>query len=94
MTTPQSRSVKILRPSFESGAFRMEVRNAQLEPICLVLRLLYLRLFTGEHLDDTYHNLSSEKNIVFFLVSWGGVKLSPLGTSATNWFVLPAPDDR
>jgi hypothetical protein len=30
----------------------------------------------------------------FFLVSWGGVRLSPLGTSATNWPILPAPDDR
>jgi hypothetical protein len=30
----------------------------------------------------------------FFLVSWGGVRLSPLGTSATNWPIVPAPDDR
>jgi hypothetical protein len=29
----------------------------------------------------------------FFFVSWGGVRLSPLGTSATNWPILPAPDD-
>jgi hypothetical protein len=29
-----------------------------------------------------------------FLVSWGGVRLSPLGTSATNWPIVPAPDDR
>jgi hypothetical protein len=30
-----------------------------------------------------------------FLVSWGGVRLSPLGTSAvTNWPILPVPDDR
>jgi hypothetical protein len=27
----------------------------------------------------------------FFLVSWGGVRLSPLGTSATNWPIVPAP---
>jgi hypothetical protein len=30
----------------------------------------------------------------FLLVSWGGVRLSPLGTSATNWPIVPAPDDR
>jgi hypothetical protein len=30
----------------------------------------------------------------FFLVSWGGVRLSPLGTSATNCSTVPAPDDR
>jgi hypothetical protein len=29
-----------------------------------------------------------------FLVSWGGVRLSPLSTSATNWPIVPAPDDR
>jgi hypothetical protein len=30
--------------------------------------------------------------LVFFLVSLGGVRLSPLGTSATNWPIVPAPD--
>jgi hypothetical protein len=29
--------------------------------------------------------------LVFFLVSWGGVRL---GTSATIWSIVPAPDDR
>jgi hypothetical protein len=29
-----------------------------------------------------------------FLVSWGVVRLSPLGTSATNWPIIPATDDR
>jgi hypothetical protein len=29
-----------------------------------------------------------------FLVSWGGVRLSPLCTPATNWPIVPAPDDR
>jgi hypothetical protein len=29
----------------------------------------------------------------FFLVSWGGVRLGPLGTSATIWPIVPAPDD-
>jgi hypothetical protein len=28
------------------------------------------------------------------VVSWGGVGLSPLGTSATIWPTVPAPDDR
>jgi hypothetical protein len=30
----------------------------------------------------------------FFLVFWSGVRLSPLGTSAANWPIVPAPDDR
>jgi hypothetical protein len=28
------------------------------------------------------------------LVSWGWVRLSPLGTSATNWPIVPASVDR
>jgi hypothetical protein len=39
-------------------------------------------------------NLNLKSNIVLFLVSWGGVRLSPLGTSATNWPIVPVPDDR
>jgi hypothetical protein len=31
---------------------------------------------------------------IFLLVSWGGVRLSPLGTSATNWPIVSALDDR
>jgi hypothetical protein len=30
----------------------------------------------------------------FFLLSWGGARLSPLGRSATNWAIAPASDDR
>jgi hypothetical protein len=31
---------------------------------------------------------------VFNLISWCGVRLSPLGTSATIWSIVPAPDAR
>jgi hypothetical protein len=31
--------------------------------------------------------------LAFLLVSLGVVRLSPLGTSATNWPILPAPND-
>jgi hypothetical protein len=31
---------------------------------------------------------------VVFFIPWGGVRLSPLGTSATNCPIVPAPDDR
>jgi hypothetical protein len=46
------------------------------------------------------HPLSKSTNInvrvavSFSLVSWGGVRLSPLGTSATNWPIVRGPDDR
>jgi hypothetical protein len=43
--------------------------------------------FKGLHSDRT-----STFSLVI-LVSWGGVRLSPLGTSATNWTIMPAPDD-
>jgi hypothetical protein len=29
----------------------------------------------------------------FYIVSWGEVRLSPLGTSAANWPIVPSPDD-
>jgi hypothetical protein len=32
--------------------------------------------------------------VFFFLVSWGWVRPSALGTSATTWPIVPAPDDR
>jgi hypothetical protein len=32
--------------------------------------------------------------LFYFLVSWDVVRPSPLGTSATNWPIVPAPDDR
>jgi hypothetical protein len=31
---------------------------------------------------------------VLSIVSWGGERLSPLGTSATDWPIVPAPDYR
>jgi hypothetical protein len=33
-----------------------------------------------------------ELKLFFFLVSCVGVRLSPLGTSATNWPIVPATD--
>jgi hypothetical protein len=33
-------------------------------------------------------------HLIFFSASWSGVRLSPVGTSATNWPIVPAPDDR
>jgi hypothetical protein len=30
----------------------------------------------------------------YYQVSWGGVRLSSLGTSATNWPIVPASDDK
>jgi NAD(P)-dependent dehydrogenase (short-subunit alcohol dehydrogenase family) len=32
-------------------------------------------------------------NGLLFLVYWGGVRLSPLGTLATVWSIVPAPGD-
>jgi hypothetical protein len=33
-------------------------------------------------------------NFELLHTSWGGVILSPLGTSATVWPIVPAPDGR
>jgi hypothetical protein len=39
--------------------------------------------------------LHTQGTSVFFFLdsSWGGVRLNPLGTSATLWPIVPAPDD-
>jgi hypothetical protein len=42
----------------------------------------------------TYVPCETDFGISLYFVSWGGVRLSPRGTSATNWLILPAPDDR
>lgn len=31
---------------------------------------------------------------IFFKLPWGGVKLSPLATSDSNWSIVATPDDR
>jgi hypothetical protein len=36
----------------------------------------------------------ADKETQVWLVSWGGVRLSQLGTSASNWRIVPAPDER
>jgi hypothetical protein len=47
------------------------------------------------HSDTSIENLWFQgKTDFFFLVSWGGVRMSPIGTSATNWAMVPAPDER
>jgi hypothetical protein len=33
-------------------------------------------------------------DIIFIIISSSWVRLSPFGTSATNWPTVPAPDDR
>jgi hypothetical protein len=30
---------------------------------------------------------------VSFIVSWGGMRLGPLGTQSTVWLIVSAPDD-
>jgi hypothetical protein len=60
--------------------------------LCLLLAFcLFVLILGAEDRDSapkhgvTYHNI--------FLVSWGGVRLSPLGTSATNWPTVSVPDE-
>jgi hypothetical protein len=43
--------------------------------------------------DIYFRTFSTSILVFFFLVSWGGMRLSPLGTSAINWPIVPAPDD-
>jgi hypothetical protein len=67
-----------------------------------VLLSVRRNLFNGNGLRDTgnvdhkvgLNGITSALKVSFFLVSWGGVRLSSLGTSATNWPTVPARDDR
>jgi hypothetical protein len=56
----------------------------------------YAKSVSGARLPRQISYVQSKENHsgLFFLVSWGGVRLSPLFTSVTNWSILPAPDDR
>jgi hypothetical protein len=40
----------------------------------------------------TLVHLTERLDLFFFQVSWGGLIPRPLGTSATNWPIIPAPD--
>jgi hypothetical protein len=39
-------------------------------------------------------NILPSVHVRLFLVSWGGVRLSLLETSANNWPIVPAPVDK
>jgi hypothetical protein len=49
-------------------------------------------VFSSKHFSLV--SLKVNSSVCVFLVSWAGVGLSPLGTSATLWPIVPAPDDR
>jgi hypothetical protein len=55
--------------------------------ICLYAQLLYTGVLDKVGLNRLWVRFH-------FLVSWGGVRLNALGTSATNWPIVPAPGDR
>jgi hypothetical protein len=48
-------------------------------------------LMTSRSTSLSDDDASSKMVWIFF---WCGVRLSPLGTSATNWRIVPSPDDR
>jgi hypothetical protein len=56
----------------------------------------------SESIETHIHNTSKSNYELYYcnvefnyfsFLGWGGVRLSPLGTSATNWPIVPAPDD-
>jgi hypothetical protein len=61
--------------------FLQKLLSAQL------LMIFSVRVHKSDHLKQ-FSILS------IFLISWGGVRLSPLSTSVTNWPIVPVPDDR
>jgi hypothetical protein len=51
------------------------------------------RVDPGNWKSDLLNTYNIHQKVVF-LVSWGGMRLSPFATSATIWHIVPAPDDR
>jgi hypothetical protein len=43
--------------------------------------------------EDKQVTINTSNYQLLSLVSWGGLRLSPLVTSATIWPVIPSPDD-
>jgi hypothetical protein len=82
------------------------LNNTVLTATVIYLRTVWQdhRIRTGKEAVVAYSKVlpfhlygGTEENIENFKQgssSWGGVRLTPLGTSATNWPVVPAPDDR
>jgi hypothetical protein len=54
---------------------------------CLALFFFY---FQGSHFIEGHFEVCSAS---LSLVSWSGVRLSPLGTSVTDWPIVPTSDD-
>jgi hypothetical protein len=46
------------------------------------------------HLRQHLGHVIAQVVLLIFLASWGGVRLSRIGTWATNWPIVPIPDDR
>jgi hypothetical protein len=63
--------------------------------ICVIVVPKVLKNVSKETCFPHFHLEDVGDRLVFFcLVSWGGVRLSPLGMSITNCPVAPAPDDK
>jgi hypothetical protein len=86
---------------------KLRVRNLKL-PLNFQRVLQYIilnspnqsvELWTGEGVKDGHRSIDLILSLVMteryiFLFSWGGVRLSPLGMSATNWPTVLAADNR
>jgi hypothetical protein len=61
-------------------------------------RLPVWRFWFSSYVGNRNQSLSDDDLMIcvkfFLIISWGGVRQSPLGTSATVWPIVPAPDDR
>jgi hypothetical protein len=60
----------------------------------LIKRKMQHKFYVFMSYKNISNGINGEEIKFFILLSWGGVRLSPLGTSATNWPIVPAQDDR
>jgi hypothetical protein len=63
-----------------------------------VYSCLVTRIHEGNkkmHAENEKFGIDIKKSILLSGINTlGGLRLSPLGTSATNWTIVPAPNDR
>jgi hypothetical protein len=90
LTLPKLELRPLRRPAFNQSLYRLPIF------CCSACKCFSMTDQASEH---THGNISVNPlkmwcSHVSFLISLNGVRLSPLGTSATNWSIAPAPDDR
>jgi hypothetical protein len=87
------KTVCSLQPPTHAGSSLADFSTLKTEAIHSSETSVHTRSTRRHILEDGILHSHRSENLKFYIVFCGGVRLSPLGTSATNWVTVPAPDD-